>query len=345
MNVLVGVILGVATMWIAATAMSLVNGGQLIEKTDTDEFGNIRWKLAVAGGVVVAATYFLSRAVVFTPVSGLAILFMVFAMGWMAIVTVHGVWVAKKVSHVLCIAGTVAMFFVAAESAALAVVDSFRVRLVGAIPIVAMIVAIVALVGCYCYNRITHQSEALWKKKLTLGSGVTVGFVGALLAVLVLAGAVGCSQQTQSPGTSSGETSPAASSQNVAVSAEDINAAKTTFTVSAEEINRLIPEKFKNFSDDPSDNSLAARDKERVAAAGFSDALTFPLSGNTDEERLSDVEKEIFTNSVYGVTVARAMRGKRIGDQTIGDLNPWLETMIANDDAYGVAYWREYRDA
>lgn len=81
-------------------------------------------------------------------------------------------------------------------------------------------------------------------------------------------------------------------------------------------------------------NSLSKEDRARVKAAGFSDAVSFPLKGMEDEEKIAAIREEILRNPVYGDMVARGFTEVKLSDgtTTLSDINPWIEDFIAKSD-------------
>ena len=90
------------------------------------------------------------------------------------------------------------------------------------------------------------------------------------------------------------------------------------------------------------DSSLSPKDKERTSKTGMSDALTFGFESKDTAKMFKELEAEILRNPVYGVTVANALRDKKIGDRAIGDFNGWMNEMVQNSQ--GVFVWCEYRN-
>ena len=114
------------------------------------------------------------------------------------------------------------------------------------------------------------------------------------------------------------------------------------FRLSPSDIEELTLKKFSSISEELLDSSLTPKDRQRVEAAGFSDALAMPFVGQTDEERFSELEEEILRNPIYGITVAKAVKALRIKDRTLGEINPWLDD-LSDKKEEGLVYWLEYR--
>lgn len=129
------------------------------------------------------------------------------------------------------------------------------------------------------------------------------------------------------------------------VTAEELNQSKADLTVNLDEeiIGKAFPEVSREFLD----NSMPNRNRERVSAAGFSTALTFPFTGASqkDDQVYSDevvqswwnteLTEELLRNPVYGVAVARALAESKFSDgSTLADINPWLKEFIDKYDSF-----------
>ena len=125
---------------------------------------------------------------------------------------------------------------------------------------------------------------------------------------------------------------------------EEINAAKADLTVDLD--SEIIQSAFPNVSREFLRSSMPSENKARVAAAGFSSALTYPFSGASqkDDQSYSDevikgwweteLTEELLRNPVYGVAVARALAESKFTDgSTLLDLNPWLGEFVQKYDA------------
>ena len=129
------------------------------------------------------------------------------------------------------------------------------------------------------------------------------------------------------------------------VTAEELNQSKADLTVNLDEeiIGKAFPEVSREFLD----NSMPNRNRERVSAAGFSTALTFPFTGTSqkDDQVYSDevvqswwnteLTEELLRNPVYGVAVARTLAESKFSDgTTLADINPWLKEFIDKYDSF-----------
>ena len=125
---------------------------------------------------------------------------------------------------------------------------------------------------------------------------------------------------------------------------EELNAAKANLTVDLD--SEILQAAFPNVSREFLYSSMPNRNKDRVAAAGFSSALTYPFTGviQQDGQSYSDetvrmwweteLTEEILRNPVYGVAVARALSESKFSDgSTLLDLNPWLGEFVQKYDA------------
>ena len=127
------------------------------------------------------------------------------------------------------------------------------------------------------------------------------------------------------------------------VSEEDLEKAVKVLTVrklTNEDLEKMTVEKFKDVPETLLKSSLTAEDEKRTGESGFSDALTF---GFKTEKRFKELEEEILRNPVVAGTYIRAIKDKKIGNQKIGELNPWMDEFVKLDDEHGLTYWLEYR--
>lgn len=117
----------------------------------------------------------------------------------------------------------------------------------------------------------------------------------------------------------------------------------TVRKLTPEDLEKLTLSKYKDIPETLLDSSLSPKDKERTSKTGMSDALTFGFESKDTAKMFKELEAEILRNPVYGVTVANALRDKKIGDRAIGDFNGWMNEM-AQKNSNGVFIWCEYRD-
>ena len=125
---------------------------------------------------------------------------------------------------------------------------------------------------------------------------------------------------------------------------EELKAAKADLTVDLDE--EVIQAAFPNVSRELLYSSMPSENETRVAAAGFSSALTYPFTGviQQDGQSYSDetvrmwwekeLTEELLRNPVYGAAVARALSESKFSDgSTLLDLNPWLGEFVQEYDA------------
>ena len=174
--------------------------------------------------------------------------------------------------------------------------------------------------------------------------GWVVAVVTVIIAILVMV--IGVAVATPANGSTSGASS-GDRSKVAAMTSEQVKATQSALTVTKvtpDQLEALTVEKYSGISQVFLDSSLSTKDKQRTESTGFSDALTFGFKASDDSSRFAELEEEIMRNPVYGVTVVKAIRDKKIGDRTIGSFNPWMEEMVALHEKNGVAYWLEYRE-
>ena len=125
---------------------------------------------------------------------------------------------------------------------------------------------------------------------------------------------------------------------------EELNAAKADLTVDLDA--EVLQAAYPNVSREFLYSSMPVNNKDRVAAAGFSTALTFPFTGASQQDGQtysvetvqgwwqSELTEELLRNPVYGVAVARALSESKFSDgSTLLDLNPWLAEFVQKYDA------------
>ena len=116
---------------------------------------------------------------------------------------------------------------------------------------------------------------------------------------------------------------------------EELRQVKADLTVDldSEMLQAAYPEVSREFLY----SSMPSENKARVAAAGFSTALTFPFSGASqkDDQSYSDevikgwwdteLTEELFRNEAYGIAMGQALSEVRFPDGSyLTDINPWL---------------------
>ena len=167
----------------------------------------------------------------------------------------------------------------------------------------------------------------------TLIGCVVVGFAGDGIAGLT-------PLQTMASTNSPEKTTEATmSSQELEEAIEDLHKLSA---MTPEELEELTVRKYSGISKEMLLSSLTPCDKARTDAAGFSDALTFPYEGKTDEKRFAELEEEILRNPVVGVAYANAIRDKKLGGTTFGEISPWMNEMVNKFEKDGNCVWCEY---
>ena len=125
---------------------------------------------------------------------------------------------------------------------------------------------------------------------------------------------------------------------------EELKAAKADLTVDLDA--EVLQSAFPNVSREFLYSSMPSQNETRVAAAGFSSALTYPFTGVSQQDGQSysdetvrmwwetELTEELLRNPVYGVAVARALSESKFSDgSTLLDLNPWLAEFVQKYDA------------
>ena len=160
-------------------------------------------------------------------------------------------------------------------------------------------------------------------KKFGKKERVLVGILVAALAALALAVGVKSYQRNHTKVEAKTPSAKNAESEK----------SELTFDFDTYEYAKAYPELSREFCD----NSMPNKAAERVAGAGFSDALSTPFSvthGTKDGEKYSDEElsvmskefrQEVLTNPVYTHAVLTALTSMNLSDGTpITQVNPWM---------------------
>ena len=161
------------------------------------------------------------------------------------------------------------------------------------------------------------------KAKFGKDTRILAGILGVLLVILALVTGVKSCQRNH------------ADAEAETFSAQDAEAEKSelTFDFDAFEYAKAYPELSREFCD----NSMPDKAAERVAGAGFSDALSTPFSvthGTKDGEKYSEDEvaimitednQEVLTNYVYTQSWIKIFSNITLSDgTTLPQINPWL---------------------
>ena len=118
----------------------------------------------------------------------------------------------------------------------------------------------------------------------------------------------------------------------------------TVTEVTEAELEELTVKKYAKISQVLLQSSLTTHDRKRTKSAGFSDALTYGFKNKKSTSKMfKELEEEILRNPVYGVTVANALKNKKVGNKTIGSFNPWMGKMVSINREKGLSYWLEHR--
>ena len=161
------------------------------------------------------------------------------------------------------------------------------------------------------------------KAKFGKDTRILAGILGVLLVILALVTAVKSCQRNH------------ADAEAETLSAKDIEAEKAelTFDFDNYEYAKAYPELSREFCD----NSMPNKAAERVAGAGFSDALSIPFTvthGTKDGEKYSEDEvaimitednQEVLANYVYTQSWIKIFSNITLSDgTTLPQINPWL---------------------
>ena len=174
-------------------------------------------------------------------------------------------------------------------------------------------------------------------KKTKKGVSPFQKILATMVVVMMLVGIIAWAKNTYFP-----STKEAIASDNL--TEEELNQAKADLTVDLD--MEILQSAYPNVSREFLYSSMPSQNETRVAAAGFSSALTYPFTGviQQDGQSYSDetvrtwweteLTEELLRNPVYGVAVARALSESKFSDgSTLLDLNPWLGEFVQKYDA------------
>ena len=159
----------------------------------------------------------------------------------------------------------------------------------------------------------------------------------AMVVILVIMGGVVWAKNTYFS-----STKEAIASDNL--TEEELRQAKADLTVDLD--SEVLDSAFPGVSREFLYSSMPSENEARVAAAGFSSALSYPFSGASQKDGQvysgetvqrwwqSELTEELLRNPVYGAAVARALSESKFSDgSTLLDLNPWLGEFVQKYDA------------
>ena len=269
----------------------------------------------------------------------------------------------KKFVGILCFALLAGLIYFTAMSTAHMTAACFKLQggwsnLVTTIPLLLLIAAffffILDRIFFYSYEKRMEATndegkvvdeEADARARISRIAGIILAILVTLLLIAALIGGIkGANFNLPSPFDRLAERTAETADTDDTRQQEDVQEALDNLTVhklTAEELEQLTLEKYRNISHELLTSSLSTKDRERTESTGFSDALTFGFTSTKDEDRFLELEEEILRNPIYGVTVVNAIRDKKIGSTRIGDLNPWMDEMAQLNEKSGVAYWLE----
>lgn len=246
----------------------------------------------------------------------------------------------SKIGELICALILVILFtilgFQAAHAVSVAVPSAFGQSLIRWVVHVAAVVCSGYIICNWCFFRYKVSEKVGWRIAGIIIMVLTIlNLIGSIFTInwLGLKDLDFSDQETVADADVIEEEEPE-------LTAEDLE----NFTVpvlTAEDLEELTLTKYASISEEFLDSSFSTKDKGRTAETGFSDALTFPF-GTPD--RFTELEEEILRNPVYSVTVIEALKDKKLGETTIGKLNPWMDEMVLKTDRFGMAAWLEHRD-
>lgn len=161
--------------------------------------------------------------------------------------------------------------------------------------------------------------------------------LATMAVVMLLVGVIAWAKNTYFVGTKEAIASDS-------LTEEELSAAKADLTVDLDA--EVLQAAYPNVSREFLYSSMPSENEARVAAAGFSSALSYPFSGASQKDGQayssetvqgwwqSELTEELLRNPVYGAAVARALSESKFSDgSTLLDLNPWLGEFVQKYDA------------
>lgn len=382
MLLIISIILGVKVMFFIVTAKQAFNGGLTKEVETNrgsvrrrlkwwEDVDGEDWLLAAAIGAAVCVINFTTPKLYHVNLLFLAPVFLIAMLALLVWLMVW--WHRRGATFVEMIPFFILtfLFFLTAKSPAWMTTglwnNMFWISVVVALPTLFA----VAAAGFFVIDAFYYQYRKHQKNGAHVGGIIAIVITTIILIAIICTSIAWSSINFNHParvnsesgttaatttGTTTGPantTAPAATTAPVVVttnqstvSAEELNAIQQKLSVrkvTIEELERLTVEKYNGVSQVFLNSSLSPKDKERTETTGFSDALAFGFKDLTSKDVMFvELEEEILRNPVYTLTVVNALIDKKIGDKTVGELNPWMSEMLAKD--VGVAYWLEYRD-
>ena len=339
-NVILSVVLGLAVAFFAATAMQLLASDGSFHEVDESGVVTVKrfagfnqvgsgWYWAVGAGAIVGLVNYFAPVIAKSALPGIAVFFLVVMIALYVLMMIW--WAreggsAKEMMPFIILA--VLMFFTtsaAASATAVVIPDVFWKSVITTTPGVLLVVSIGFFVANLCFFRHAEIDTDEGEKTRDLVLTVVASVVTAVIALALLVS--GVAWGSLAPKSAYGDVAA-----SIQVSEEEYNAQAANTLYGGMEV-----------SDELSHSSLTAKDEERVKATGISDALTFPMTASDDAGKMNEVYCEIMTNPIYCLTIIKALKDEKIGDQTIGDNNSWMGEAVKQEAEHGVLGCCEYR--
>lgn len=347
MDILAIVACGFGAYFCAETLGCLLCGGKLIKNTPHGK--KLGWKRfwryhtvgitlrAIGIGIIVGLAHYLPRKLE-SPACGL-----IFFLIMLALLVACTVWYVRRAtrwSEMLWFAGLATAIMLAVQVAVHVMALWWESRTLSWLFFVTPWMLYALLVG---FAAVTTAARKYDRTEAGVWGLLAWLLIFATLASLIVIPIKG-NQIAGLPATSGAKAlaeapTEVANTTTVGEAIENLTVRKLT----VEELEQLTSDKYKNVSEELLTSSLTPHDKRRTSLTGFSDALTYGFETKENSERFWELEVEILRNPVYGVTVANAIRDKKIGDKKIGDFNPWMDEMVSKNAKEGTSTWCEYR--
>ena len=328
--------LGVIVCGLILTSYHLANGGELRTSTIDEngvphkkisflaKAGANGWIAAVVFGAAIGLISYITTTKVNVNTMWLAwIFFIVIVAGYVGLAFI---WynIGEKLGQGVCFAIVAGLLTFVAYTLVVTISAPWGNNAFSRIFCKMPLFLLIGLVAFMVLDTLNYRASEGNKDCQKIQMAVKIAAI-VLVVVLIVLGLAGCG-------------GPSVEAVENAYDQQNLSVQKLT----QEDLEKLTLTKYKDIQETLLDSSLSPKDKERTSKTGMSDALTFGFESKDTTKMFKKLETEILRNPVYGVAVANAIKDKKIGNQKISDLNPWITEMVQKNEK-GVFVWCEYR--
>ena len=328
--------LGVIVCGLILTSYHLANGGELRTSTIDEngvphkkisflaKAGANGWIAAVVFGAAIGLISYITTTKVNVNTMWLAwIFFIVIVAGYVGLAFI---WynIGEKLGQGVCFAIVAGLLTFVAYTLVVTISAPWGNNAFSRIFCKMPLFLLIGLVAFMVLDTLNYRASEGNKDCQKIQMAVKIAAI-VLVVVLIVLGLAGCG-------------GPSVEAVENAYDQQNLSVQKLT----QEDLEKLTLTKYKDIQETLLDSSLSPKDKERTSKTGMSDALTIGFESKDTTKMFKKLETEILRNPVYGVAVANAIKDKKIGNQKISDLNPWITEMVQKNEK-GVFVWCEYR--